>query len=59
MQLLMAVNGGGTPVSLVCQGADVLVVVLGELQVDPSGPAVRRSRNIMEKRLDYSFFGVN
>ena len=44
---MMAVNGGSTPVSLVCQGADVLMVILEELQVDCSG---RRCKNSMEKK---------
>ena len=30
-------NGGGAPVSLVGQGTNVLVVVLGELQANRSG----------------------
>ena len=38
-QLLVAVNGGGAPVGLVGQGADILVVILGELQADCSGEA--------------------
>ena len=36
-QLLMAVDGCSTPVGLVGKGSDVLVVVLGELQVDSGG----------------------
>ena len=48
-QLLMVGNGGGTPVSLVGQGTDVLVVDPGELQVDAAG---RRCRNSMERRRD-------
>ena len=38
-QLLVAVNGGGSPVSLVGQGVDILVVVLGELKVNRSREA--------------------
>ena len=37
----VAVDGGGTPVGLVSQGADLLVVILGELQADCSGEATQ------------------
>ena len=39
-QLMVAVNGGGAPVGHVGQGANILVVVLSELQADCSGEAV-------------------
>ena len=38
-QLLMAVDGCSTPVGLVGKGSDILVVILGELQVDSGGYA--------------------
>ena len=50
----MAKDRGGAPVSLVGQGADVLVVILGELQADCSG---KGRRNSMAKRWDLSSSG--
>ena len=37
----MAVKGGGAPVSLVGQGTDILMVILGKLQADCSGKAAK------------------
>ena len=44
----MAKDRGGAPVSLVGHGADVLVVILGELQADCSG---KGRRNSMAKKV--------
>ena len=37
----MEMNGSGAPVGLVGQGADILMVVLSELQADCSGEAAQ------------------
>ena len=51
-QLLVAVDGGSAPVGLVGQGADLLVVILGELQADCRWEAAQEQQ--MAKRRDRS-----